>query len=139
MSAQWLTAAILIAVLTPAGRTFGRAGDGLRPCPRNARRRSLTSTAAVVGDRMRGVFTMMYWGTGMSGWGYVLMTVSLLLFWGLLIAGVVSLARYVSAESRQLPLPMAGSDLRAVLAERFARGEIGEDEYRQRLKVLSGT
>ena len=29
---------------------------------------------------------MMYWGNGMGGWGYVLMTVSMLLFWGLLIA-----------------------------------------------------
>ncbi len=30
----------------------------------------------------------------------------------------------------------SGSGAEAVLAERFARGEIGEDEYRERLAVL---
>ncbi len=36
----------------------------------------------------------MYWGNGMGGWGMVLMTVSSLLFWGLVIAGIVALVRY---------------------------------------------
>jgi putative membrane protein len=81
---------------------------------------------------------MMYWGNGMGGWGYVLMTVSMLLFWGLLIAGVVLLVRYVGGDRRQPPSTIAGPDPRSLLAERFARGEINEDEYRQRLKVLSG-
>jgi putative membrane protein len=80
---------------------------------------------------------MMYWGSGMGSWGYVLMTVSMLLFWGLLITGVVLLVRYVAGERRQPPLPAGGPDPRTVLAERFARGEINEDDYRQRLKVLS--
>ena len=38
---------------------------------------------------------MMYWGNGMGGWGMALMTVSNLLFWGVLIAGVVVLVRYL--------------------------------------------
>jgi putative membrane protein len=82
---------------------------------------------------------MMYWGNGLGGWGYVLMTVSMLAFWGLLIAGAVLLVRYVTGDRRQVPpaLPSAGPDPRAVLAERFARGEINEEDYRQRLKVLS--
>jgi len=37
---------------------------------------------------------MMYSGTGMGGWGIVLMTVSNLLFWVLVIAGIVALVRY---------------------------------------------
>ncbi len=92
---------------------------------------------------------MMYWyGNGMSGWGYALMTVSMILFWGAVIFGIVALVRYIgrsgqppaeprppqsaespkSAESPQSP--------ERLLAERFARGEIGEEEYRQRLAVL---
>ncbi len=32
---------------------------------------------------------MMYWyGSGMSGWGYALMTVSMVLFWGAVIFGM---------------------------------------------------
>jgi putative membrane protein len=85
---------------------------------------------------MSEVFKMMYWGNGMGGWGYFLMTVSMLLFWGLLIAGVVLLVRYVGRQTPPAP-PAAGPDPRTVLAERFARGEINEDDYRQRLKVLS--
>ena len=81
----------------------------------------------------------MYWGNGMGGWGMALMTVSNLLFWGLVIAGVVALVRYTSRG----PQPAASADQRAtpqqLLAERFARGEIDEDEYARRLQVLSGT
>ena len=86
---------------------------------------------------------MMYWyGSGMSGWGYALMTASMILFWGAVIFGIVLLVRYFgrsgqppaappqSAESPQSPERM--------LAERFARGEIDEEEYRRRLAVLSG-
>src|SRR5207248_2340191 len=39
---------------------------------------------------------MMYWGNGMGGWGVAVMTVSSLLFWGLVIAGIVVLVRYLS-------------------------------------------
>jgi putative membrane protein len=80
---------------------------------------------------------MMYWGSGMGGWGYVLMTVSMLLFWGLLIAGVVLLVRYVQTARQPLQTTPV-SDPRTLLAERFARGEIDEDDYRRRLEVLSG-
>ena len=38
---------------------------------------------------------MMYWyGSGMRGWGYALMTISLILFWGVVIFGIVMLVRY---------------------------------------------
>jgi putative membrane protein len=80
--------------------------------------------------------TMMYWGNGMSGWGMVLMSVSGLLFWGLIIFGVVWLVRSAGrggqhgAAVGQAPAPQQ------VLADRFARGEIDEDEYTRRLQVL---
>jgi putative membrane protein len=83
---------------------------------------------------------MMYWYTGSSGWGYALMILSMVVFWGLVIAGIVALARW-SGSDRQTPPPQSRpvEDPRQVLAERYARGEIDETDYRQRLKVLSGT
>jgi len=80
---------------------------------------------------------MFWYGDGMSGWGIALMTVSTVLFWGLVIVGIVALVRYASRSPQQTGLPQA--DRRApdqVLADRFARGEIDEQEYQRRLDVL---
>jgi putative membrane protein len=80
---------------------------------------------------------MMYW-YGPNGWGIAAMALSMIVFWGLLITGVVLLVRWLSAERRP-PVPAArADDPRRILAERYARGEIDEAEYRQRLKVLNG-
>jgi putative membrane protein len=80
---------------------------------------------------------MMYWGTGMNGWGMTMMTVSSLLFWGLAIAAVVALVRYTSrVADRGVPASHTGTP-QQLLAERFARGDIDEDEYTHRLHVLS--
>jgi putative membrane protein len=80
---------------------------------------------------------MMYWyGEGMNGWGYALMTISMILFWALVIAGGVAFIRYVSrpiqAGDAHAPRPTSGQ----ILAERFARGEIDPQEYRERLQTL---
>jgi putative membrane protein len=77
---------------------------------------------------------MMWWfGSGMNGWGYGLMTVSMVLFWVLVIFGVVALVRYLGRQDRISAAPATPEEL---LADRFARGEIDEDEYRRRLDVL---
>ena len=82
---------------------------------------------------------MMYWGNGIGGWGMALMTVGTLLFWGLIIAGVVALVRYTrggageqDGSAAERPTPQR------LLAERFARGEIDDEEYTRRLRVLNG-
>lgn len=81
---------------------------------------------------------MMFWyGNGMGGWGYALMTVSMILFWALVIAGVVALIRYLGRDARTtLTAPHERPTPEQVLAERFARGDIEEEEYRQRLAAL---
>jgi putative membrane protein len=90
------------------------------------------------------MITMMYWyGSGMSGWGYGLMTVSMILFWGAVIFGIVLLVRYFSRSGQPPAAPPPQSaepppSPERLLAERFARGEIGEEEYQQRLAVLRG-
>ena len=82
---------------------------------------------------------MFWWGQGMSGWGYALMSVSMVLFWGVVILGIVALVRYLGRSSPPaggagVPRPSAEQ----VLAERFARGEIDEQEYQSRLATLRG-
>jgi putative membrane protein len=79
---------------------------------------------------------MMWWpGEHMTGWGWAAMTISMILFWGLLILGGVLLVRTLnrpSSNPEAAPRPMPDQ----VLAERFARGEIDEEEYRRRLDAL---
>ena len=78
---------------------------------------------------------MMWWyGPSMNGWGYVLMTASMVLFWALVIFGVIALVRYLSRADR---VTAAQPTPEEVLAERFARGEINEEEYQHRLEVLA--
>jgi putative membrane protein len=79
---------------------------------------------------------MMWWyGNGMNAWGYTLMTVSMMLFWGLVIFGVTASVRYLARGDRSMN---ARPTAEQVLAERFARGEIDEHEYHQRLDALRG-
>ena len=88
---------------------------------------------------------MMYWyGSGMSGWGYALMTVSMILFWGAVIFGIVMLVRHFGrngqppAEPRPPQSAESPQSPERLLAQRFARGEIDAEEYRRRLAVLQG-
>ncbi|MGH2654753.1 MAG: SHOCT domain-containing protein [Actinomycetota bacterium] len=53
-----------------------------------------------------------------------------LMFWAVLVIGAVYLFR------RRPPQRDAGESAATALAERYARGEIDEDEYRKRLRVL---
>ena len=71
------------------------------------------------------------YGNGMSGWGPVLMTAGNVLVWALIIACVIALVRYLRRST-----PTDRSAAEELLAERFARGEIDEQEYRERLDVL---
>jgi putative membrane protein len=78
---------------------------------------------------------MMWWyGPGMNAWGYGLMTVSMVLFWSLVIFGVVALARYPGRGNRDTTARRTPEE---ILAERYARGEIDDNEYHQRLDVLT--
>jgi putative membrane protein len=80
----------------------------------------------------------MMWDDG--GWGtgeWILMTVVMIVFWVGLIALVVWLVRSVGANQNAVQTP-ATSTAKAdqMLAERFARGEIDEDEYKRRRDLL---
>lgn len=86
----------------------------------------------------------MMWYDGGWGWsGWLFMTVIMVVLWSLLIVGTVAMARYLAGLHRDhRPGPSSGDPAwgsrRAedLLAERFARGEIDEDEYKRRLALL---
>jgi len=81
---------------------------------------------------------MMY-GWHQSGWGpgeWIVMVVAMLLFWSVVVVGVVMAVRYFRAPDTSTSdgLPAAEEALRT----RFARGEIDEEEYKRRMSVLRG-
>lgn len=81
---------------------------------------------------------MMWFGDGVSGWGWALMAVGMVLFWGLIITGVVVLVRYLARSEQSGGRSADRPTAEQVLAERFARGEIDEEEYRRRLETVRG-
>ena len=68
-----------------------------------------------------------------GGWGILWMILS----WALIAAIVVVLVRAFSPVSSDRSGRI--DDPKAILDERFARGEISEDEYRERTRVLDET
>ena len=72
------------------------------------------------------------WSHG--GWSWVLwfaMSVSMALFWGFAIWLILSMFRRDAGATRLRDHPAE-----RILAERFARGEVDEDEYRRRVEAL---
>ena len=84
---------------------------------------------------------MFWYGHDLSGWGYVLMAIGMAVFWVLVIGGFVALIRAMTTNPTPSNLPpQAGPTPQQVLADRYARGEIDDEEYTRRLKILnSGT
>ncbi len=80
---------------------------------------------------------MFWYDRDMSWWSYAGMGIGMVLFWALLIVGIIALIRFTvgDREDRRVSPPQAPSP-QQVLADRFARGEISETEYRDRLAVL---
>jgi len=71
------------------------------------------------------------WGF-MHGFGWIFGA----LFWLVVILGIVALLRWLSSSSGQdLPPPKQKSALE-ILDERFARGEIDQQEYEHKREVL---
>jgi putative membrane protein len=78
---------------------------------------------------------MMWWNHGW-GWGdWFGMSLMMLVFWGLVIWLIVWLVRSSSSNQETTPAAARPED---ILRERFARGEIDETEYHDRLRVLRG-
>ena len=72
------------------------------------------------------------------GWGWIVTAVVLVVLFALVITAIVLAVRYLSGGSGHRG-PGSAQQARGaeeVLGERFARGEIDEDEYRRRMTTL---
>ncbi|HEX6207396.1 MAG TPA: SHOCT domain-containing protein [Actinomycetota bacterium] len=76
----------------------------------------------------------MMMGDGWGGW--IWGALMMLLFWGGLIALAVFLVRGSGSRPSQGEQRRREPEARDILAERFARGEISEDEFEERRRVL---
>jgi putative membrane protein len=86
---------------------------------------------------------MMYsYADHMGGWWYALGIISMILFWGVLVVAMAAAVRHLGRDRHERfpsgppapPSPPPTAE--EVLAERYARGEIDADEYRQHLETL---
>lgn len=81
----------------------------------------------------KGVIMMVWYDHNIGWWGYAGMGIGMVLFWALVVAGIAALVMFLSRDARpQQEQPSPGQ----ILAARFARGELSETEYRDRLAVL---
>lgn len=135
----------MLVLLWPTGRGGVRwvVVQDVGPCTTGYRRRMMGVRPRVsrTGEMIR-VVPMMWWSDGGWGFGWLLMSVTMVVFWGGLIAVAVWAVRSFSPErprsSAAGPSPATGYAVE-VLAERFARGEIEEEEYARRRAVLHQT
>ena len=77
-------------------------------------------------------------GYGMGGFGGIVM----ILFWGLIIVGVVLVIRYFMAgqtlgRKNSSPYEIHSEPLQ-ILRQRYAKGEIDAEEFEERKKILEG-
>ncbi|MFG3521828.1 hypothetical protein C8258_00680 [Nocardia sp. MDA0666] len=80
---------------------------------------------------------MMWYGTGLGGWGYGLMFAGMVIFWVLVVVAIVALLRYAGRpDTAALDRDDRGPSPQQILAERFARGEIDDEEYTRRMRTL---
>ena len=75
------------------------------------------------------------WDGGWGWGGWLVMTISMLLFWGALIALAVWAIRQLAAPRDRDRGERPASAL-AILEERYARGEIDREEFERRRAVL---
>ena len=82
---------------------------------------------------------MMYgYGPGFGVGVWILMGLGMLIFWGVIVTLAIMLARRPRSGSAPLADGERHSPALDILAERFARGEIDEQEYASRRRALLG-
>lgn len=74
------------------------------------------------------------WGPGF-GWGMGFGWVFMILFWALIILGIIAIVKWLmrTTDGTASPPPKSA---RQILDERYARGEIDQEEYAQKRRDL---
>lgn len=80
------------------------------------------------------------WGDmGNWGWGWTAMgALQMLLFWVLVILGIVVLVKWLAGSPGAAGSPPAGKSAFDILKERYAQGEIDREEFEQKKRDLTG-
>lgn len=68
------------------------------------------------------------WGMGFGGF-------SMVIFWGLILFGIVVIVRWLGGGSGNMGLPKQ-KDALDILKERYARGEINQQEFQAKRREL---
>jgi putative membrane protein len=71
------------------------------------------------------------------GWGMGFGMISMVLFWVLIILGIVILVRWIAASSSSGGSPPREKTALDILKERYARGEIDREEFEQKKRGLT--
>jgi putative membrane protein len=74
------------------------------------------------------------WGWGFGGW---FMLVFMAVFWGLVIWGIVALVRRTGGNACCGPVYQQNDSALEILKTRYAKGEIGKEEFEEKKKALS--
>jgi putative membrane protein len=77
---------------------------------------------------------MLWYGGHWAFWQAGLMWIGMIAFWGLLIWGIYALI----SSSRKPDSKERGGDVRRILDERLARGEITLEEHQRLIDAISG-
>ena len=81
------------------------------------------------------------WGDGMwswGGWGMGLGAIFMLVFWGIIIAAIVLVVRWMAQPSGGAHPPTTKEESALeILQKRYARGEINKEEYEQKRRDLT--
>lgn len=78
----------------------------------------------------------MMWGDYGWGWGMGFGMISVVLFWVLVILGIVILVKWIAGSSSGPGQPPAKTAL-DILKERYARGEIDKQEFEEKKRDLN--
>jgi putative membrane protein len=113
-----------------ADLAVSRSSIGLSAWPETLHSGTLCLLRLIASRQEKEITVMIWFGHdgGWSWWAWALMWVGMIVFWGVLIWGIAGLVRGSRRSDDASP--------ERILAERFAQGEIDEEEYRRRLDVL---
>ncbi len=93
---------------------------------------------ALVGGGVMGPGMMGWWGYGGYGfaWWGVVMALMMLVFWALIIGGIVLLVSWLARQGQPAGAGPRGERPLDILRERYARGEITREQYEEMRRDL---